>query len=113
MQVKTIRQNLDLKLLSGKNLDCEISAAYCSDVLSDVMSKAKKNYLWITNQNHENVLAIAFFKELSCIILTSGIIPKDDVLHKAIEKNITLLSTDLTAFEISGELYKLGIKGKV
>ncbi len=114
MLVKAIYQKLNLRLLSGEqHLNDEITAAYCSDILSDVMGKSKKNYLWITNQTNENVLAIAFFKELCCVILPGGIVPEDDVMQKAIDKNIALLSTELTAYEVSGELYKLGIKGRV
>jgi serine kinase of HPr protein (carbohydrate metabolism regulator) len=112
MNLKQICEKLDLRVLSGEDkLDQDVKVAYCSDVLSDVMAKAAKGCIWISNQTHENVLAIAYFKNLAAVILTENQIPEDTVLEKAKQKNITLLLTDLKTFEIVGKLWEIGIKG--
>ncbi len=113
MVLNEILDTLKLQALSGEgNLGQEVTSAYVSDILSDVMAKARKGCLWITHQTHENVLAIVFFKGLVGVILPDGLRPDEKVLAKAREKIIPVLVTDLSAFEVAGQLYALGIRGK-
>ncbi|MBN1997646.1 serine kinase, partial [candidate division KSB1 bacterium] len=46
------------------------------------------------------------------VILPGGLEPDQSALQKAREKNIPVLSTELTTFDIAGKLYELGIRGK-
>lgn len=110
ISLKDILQKLDLKVVSG-NIEREVSGGYCSDLLSDVISNAQKDNLWITLQTHVNVIAVASLKELTGIILVNGRAPDEAALKKAVQENITVLSTELTAYEMAGKLYELGIKG--
>lgn len=110
MIVREIVDILELKVFSGEtNLDKEIQGGCISDILSDVMAQSKKGSIWVTNQTHENVLAIAFFKSLAAIILPGGLELDKKAADKAKEKNIVVLQTDLSAFEVVGKLYDLGI----
>jgi predicted transcriptional regulator len=114
MLLNEIVSALNLQALCGESgFTQPVTCAYISDILSDVMSKGRKGCLWITNQTHENVLAIVFFKGLAGVILPDGITPDEKVLAKAKEKGIPLLATELPAFDIAGQLYALGIRGKV
>ena len=62
MLVKDIVNSLQLEVFSGKDkLDREITGGCISDILSDVMAQSQKGMLWVTNQTHENVLAVTFF----------------------------------------------------
>lgn len=112
MHLQQIVQKLDLRVLSG-NLDqnLDVTSACISDILSDVMAKGVKGSLWITNQTHMNVIAICFFKTLAGVILPDDLIPDDSVLAKAREKDILVLSTSCSAFELAGKLYALGLRG--
>ena len=113
MLLKQIVEQLSLKVVSGENnLDIDVTDGCVSDILSDVMAKAARNSLWITNQTHENVIAIVYFKKLACVILPGGLEPDAVALQKAREKNIPVLLTNLSSFDIGGELYRLGIRGK-
>jgi serine kinase of HPr protein (carbohydrate metabolism regulator) len=113
MQLREIVQKLELKVASGENkLDSDVTCGYMSDILSDVMAKAFKGSVWITTQTHENVVAILFFKSLAAVILPNGLELDKIALDKAIEKQLPILLTDLSAFEIVGRLYELGISGQ-
>ncbi len=113
MKLSQIVEELNLEIVAGNNkLDLEICDGYVSDILSDVMAKAPRGSLWITNQNHENVIAIVFFKRLSGVIMAGGIEPEEIALKKAIEKEIPLFKTRKNAFDIVGHLFQLGIKGQ-
>ena len=112
MLMRDIVDKLSLEVVSGDNtLDRQVTCAYVSDILSDVMSRAVKGSVWITNQTHENVIAIAFFKSLAGVILPGGIQLQGEALKKAKEKSIPVFLSNLSAFEVTGRLYELGIRG--
>jgi predicted transcriptional regulator len=108
MKVSEIVESLNLKVFSGEDgLEREIDGGYVSDLLSDVMGHAEAGCVWITLQNHKNVMAISSLKELAAIILVKGIEPEPDTASQSNEEQIPVLGTDLEAFEIAGKLYKL------
>jgi hypothetical protein len=112
MNLKTILEKIPLNLLTkAGQQERAVSAACISDILSDVMAKAPRDSIWITNQTHENVIAIAFFKELSAVIFTNGLVPSLEAIEKANMKNIALYTSDLNAFDIAGCLYAMGLRG--
>ena len=98
-------------LTSWNQSDREVSFACISDILSDVMAKTPKDSIWITNQTHENVIAIAFFKELSAVVFTNGLVPSMESIEKANMKKIALYTCNWNAFDIAGHLYALGLRG--
>ena len=89
----------------------EVTGAYASDLLSDVMANAGDGHLWITLQTHVNIVAVAVLRNISGIILVNGRVPEETTLAKAIEEEIPILSTPLPAFEIAGRLYEMGLRG--
>ena len=89
------------------NLDKEVSGGYASDLLSDVISNAKKDNIWITLQIHQNIVGVATLKELTGIIIVNGREPEVETLKKAEQQNIPIMVTKLPAFEIIGKLYRL------
>ena len=103
---------LNLKVFSGfDRLQTEVFGGYTGDLLSDVMSNSKEGDLWITRQVHQNIVAVAILKEHAGIVLVQGAEPAKDTLAKAIEKNIPVMGTDLSGFEIVGKIYNL-VKAK-
>ena len=113
MLLQDIVIQLSLDVLSGHELSTDVTCGYISDILSDVMAKTPKTALWITNQTHENILALVYFKGLSGIILPEGLTLEDSSLKKAREKNIPIFSSQQPAFEVAGRLYVLGLRGTV
>lgn len=108
MKLKEIKEKLNLKVLTAKEkLNTEVSSAYTSDLLSDVMAHSKKGNLWITLQTHQNVVAVAKLKDLAGIIIVNNRKPEEETLKKAKEENLPLLTTSDNAFTISGKLYQM------
>ena len=105
------RLNLEVKSASGK-LDNEVTGGYVSDLLSDVIANAKEGDIWITLQVHENIVAVASLNELAGIVLINERKPYEDTLIKAEKENIPILLSKLSAFELVGRLYELGIRGR-
>ena len=107
MTVKDLIDKLGLKCLNPVNLDAEVSSAYASDLLSDVMGNAEMGNVWVTLQTHKNVMAIASLKELSCVILVKGLTASEDTVEQSNEEGIPFLSTDMQTYETVGKIYQL------
>ncbi|MBP5637506.1 MAG: serine kinase [Bacteroidales bacterium] len=107
MTVKDIIERLDLKCLNEANLDAEVSGAYASDLLSDVMGNARSGQVWITMQTHKNVTAIASLKDIPAVIIVRDGVPDDDMLEHAKDEDICLLVSKDATFEVCGKLYEL------
>ena len=107
MTVKDIIEKLDLKCLNEANLYTEVSGAYASDLLSDVMGNARAGQVWITMQTHKNVTAIASLKDIPAVILVRGGVPDIDMLEHAREEDVcVLVSKDMT-YQVCGKLYAI------
>jgi serine kinase of HPr protein (carbohydrate metabolism regulator) len=108
MKVSELIEKLKLTVFTGsEGLNREITGGYVSDLLSDVMGNGKEGNIWITLQNHMNVVAVASLKEMACIILVKGIVPGDEIVEKAIEEEIPILGSKENTFELSGKIYQL------
>lgn len=108
MKVADLIDKLQLKVYTGEaGLNSKVSGAYVSDLLSDVMGHAAEGNVWITLQNHLNVVAIASLRDLPCVILVKNIAPPAEVIEKAVDENIAILGSGEQTFELAGKLYSL------
>jgi hypothetical protein len=111
MKLRDIIEKLNLEEIADLNSNNpEISGAYTSDLLSDVIANSMKDNIWITLQTHINILAVAKLKELAAIIIVSNRGMEKNTIEKAKTEQVILLRTTLNAFQISGKLYELGIR---
>ena len=90
----------------------EVAGGHVSDLLSDVLANAPRNGVLVTIQVHMNVLAVAAHAGLTAVIFAAGREPEPPVRAKAVEEQIPLLRSTASAFDIVGELFALGIKGR-
>lgn len=111
MLLSEVVKNLNLTPRVEGVEDREVTGAYCSDLLSDVLAKAKNGQVWITNQKHQNCVAVASLLGLSALIVAGGFAPDENTLEKANSEMIPLYTTDLPAFEVCGRMYAMGIRG--
>ena len=107
MTVKEIIEKLDLRCLNEANFDTEVSGAYASDLLSDVMGNARSGQVWITMQTHKNVTAIASLKDIPAVIIVRDGVPDDDMLEHAKDEDSCILVSKDPTFQVCGKLYEL------
>lgn len=110
MFVNELIEKFGFKHLSGSHLDKKIENVYSCDLLSWVMAKGKHDTAWITVQTHNNILAVASLLDFACIIIPEGITVEQDIIDKANEQEVVMLSSDLEVFEIFKIMYEAGIK---
>jgi hypothetical protein len=104
-------ERLELHVVTGPDLSCEISGGYASDLLSCAMAGARQGNVWVTLQSHPNVVAVASLVGMSAVIITEGMTPEPETVRKAQEEGVPLLTTSKTTFTVVGELFALGVKG--
>ncbi|MCX7847806.1 MAG: DRTGG domain-containing protein [bacterium] len=109
MKLSTIVQELRLTPLVELH-EQEVTDAYASDLLSDVVGHAHAGTLLITIQVHRNVVAVASLVGLSAVVIAQGRQPEEDVLAAARENQVNLLSAPSSAFTLAGRLYQLGLR---
>ena len=112
MKLSEVAKACDLEIkVSDLDLNRDVSGGYAGDLLSDVIANSKKGDIWITLQIHQNIIAVATLKELAGIVIIGGKEPAAEILEKAKIENVPILTSSLTAFELIGRLYELGIRG--
>ena len=112
MTLTDLATRLELTVFTpGIPLDRPVRGGYASDLLSDVIGRARKDDLWVTMQVHPNIVAVAVLKDLAAIVLVNGREPAAETLQQAQKEGVPILGTGLSAFELVGRLYGMGIKG--
>lgn len=114
MKVKEVIEKLDLEVRTkGAGLDREVTGGYVSDLLSDVMANSGEGNIWITLQIHQNIIAVAALKEMSAIVIIGGREPEEETIEKAEEEKVLILTSKMSAFELVGKLYAMGLSGAI
>ena len=112
MKLKQIIEKLDLEVrCKVGDLDVEVNNGYVSDLLSDVLGNGQEGDLWITLQIHPNIVAVSSMKGLAGIVIINSREPEEETVKEAQEKGIPIMISKMTAFELSGRLYALGLSG--
>ena len=113
MTVQDIADALGMTCAAGSSgMDREVTSGYASDLLSDVMGHARDGAIWVTSQVHQNVVAVALLLNLSAVVIVGGLELMEDAAAKAEARGMPMLSTELSAFEAVGRLYRLGVGGE-
>ena len=107
--VRDIVKQLNLSVVNDAGLDRPITGGYASDLLSCVMAGAKEGHVWVTLQAHPNVIAVASLVGLSAVVITEGIHPDEETVHKAQDEEITVLTTRENTFATVGRLAAMGV----
>ncbi len=109
MKLQELAEKLELKGVT-KVFERDVTGVYISDMVSDVIANAKAGNLLVTVQIHNNVIAAANLVDICGIIVTQGKLPTDDVTKMAEKAEITILSTDLSRWQVATRLYEAGIR---
>ncbi len=107
MNVKELKEALDLKVLCGENLDKEISGCYCGDLLSWVMSRAEEGNIWLTVMGNINSIGVAVLADVACIVLTENAALDADALKRAEQNDVIILQTDKNSYQIAAAVSRL------
>lgn len=112
MKLNEIISKLELVVISPGKQDVEVMHGYTSDLLSDVIANAGKDYIWVTMQTHVNAIAVASLKDLAAVVIVGGRRLEETTVEVARTKGVCVLGTKLSAFDVTGKLYASGLTGE-
>ncbi len=99
----TVRQFADqygFRIYCMPDGDREIKGGYAGDLLSWVMGRLRADQAWVTIMSNVNIVAVASLADPSCIILSEGVNPEEDVIAKAIENGVNILGSGQNTFSV-------------
>lgn len=112
MKICEVKLILNAEVLCGEELlENEVSYAFGSDLMSDVLAFVKGKTLLLTGLTNQQVVRTAEMADLSAIVFVRGKKPGEDIIDLATEKDIALLLTRDTMYTASGKLYGNGLEG--
>ncbi len=107
MDVKTLMDTLELKLLCGSDLSGKITGCYCGDLLSWVMSRAQEGDVWLTVMGNINSVGVAVLADVACIVLTENAALDADALKRAEQNDVVILQTEKNTYQMAAAISKL------
>lgn len=112
MTIKQVQDTLCAKLLTeGVDLSKEVHAACGSDMMSDVLAYVKDQAVLVTGLNNPQVVRTADMMDMVCICFVRGKVPDETVLSLARERDIAVMTSEMTMFTACGLLYQAGLRG--
>ena len=107
MTVAQLKDALALTEFFLPEPDRDVEGGYAGDLLSWVMGRAAPGCAWMTVMSNANVCAVAVMADISCVILTEGVTPDEDLLARCKTQGVNLLGTGSNTFEIAARLKQL------
>ena len=96
----TVQELIDKQIFGVVNLgdspDRQITVPFCCDLLSIAMGRAPAGCAWVT---------VAALTDTACVILAEGAVLDDAARKKALDQEITVLSTDMPVFEAALKIH--------
>jgi hypothetical protein len=92
--------------------DAEITSAYTSDLLSDVMGHCGAESVLITIQNHLNTIAVCTLVGVDAIVICHGRLIPPDMKDAAEREGVAILVSPLSQFEASVALAEFAPSAK-
>ena len=104
MTVKQLAETFGYRVLCMPDENREVLGGYAGDLLSWVMGRLEADNAWVTIMSNVNIVAVATLADPSCIILSEGVVLEEDVLSRALQQGVNVLSTDKTTFSVCADL---------
>ncbi len=86
----------------------ELTGFFCCDLLSHAMGRLPQGACWCTVMGNVNTVAVAALADAGCVVLCHGIPASPEMLQRADENGVLLLSTQLAEFDACLALAKAG-----
>ena len=107
MRVIEILDKIEGKILTSNNKDAFFEGIYAGDLLSHVMAHAKENNLFLTIMSNLNTIAVASLLDMPVIVLAENVKPTEEMIYKADDENIIIISSKYNVVEIIRKIYEI------
>ncbi len=107
MKISELATALSMTCVQPEYTDREITCAYTSDLLSDVMGNAPDECVLITIQAHKNTVAVTTLKDSPALIICNDRPILEDMVEAAKDEGIAVFVSTENQFTVSGKLFAL------
>ncbi|MEN6479085.1 MAG: DRTGG domain-containing protein [Anaerolineales bacterium] len=104
--VKTVQGKV---ISADVDLSMEVSSAFGSDLLSDVLAFVHSETMLLTGLTNTQTVRTAEMAGITAILFVRGKYPPEQTVELAAEKGIPLLWSPHTMYESCGRLYMAGL----
>ncbi len=105
LTLKDVQALLSGELLTpGMNLEMECSKIFASDMMSDVLAFIDPESVLITGLITSHVVRTACLADVSAIVLVQGKRPEPKVVDEARVRNLPIISTACSMFEVCARI---------
>ncbi|MBP5711234.1 MAG: hypothetical protein J6W84_09720 [Bacteroidales bacterium] len=106
MKIDEIIALVEGKLIEGKTTDEEVTKAFASDLMSDVLTiKDASSLLLITGLANMQTIRTCEMSEIRYILFVRGKKVTEEMKELAEENNMVLIETSYSMYKVAGILY--------
>ena len=110
MTIREVARILDARWVCGEeDADQEISYAFASDMMSDVLAHVGEDTMLLTGLINSQSVRTAEMLDVPCLVFVRGKIPHQDAVQRAKLIGLPMLLTSCSLFEACGRLYNAGM----
>ena len=110
MKIDKIVQLLEAKILCGHHrITDEISKAFSSDLMSDVLTLDTENILLLTGLANIQTIRTAEVAEIHYLVIVRNKKITSDIVDLANELNMVIIESPFSMYKASGILYANGV----
>ncbi len=111
MKIKEIAELVEGEVVGSKdNEEYEMTTAFCSDLMSDVLRYSLENTILLTGLCNIQTMRTAEMADLSVVLIGRGKQPDEEMLDLAQESGITIIKSKFSLFRICAILASAGLK---
>jgi DRTGG domain. len=110
MTIREIAERINAVVYAEpERLDEDVSGAFGSDMMSDVLAFAENRDVLLTGLLNPQIVRTAHMLDMQCIIIVRGKTATAEIKNLAAQNDIVLMETPMTMYEASGRLYEGGL----
>ena len=112
MKLETVKEILLAEVITGHDkLDMVLEKCISSDLMSDLLTGPNTDSLLLTGLCNIQVVRTSIIAGISAVVFVRGKCPTEDIITKAKEYGLPLLTTPFTMYSSSGRLFCKGLRG--
>lgn len=112
MKLETVKEILLAEVITGHDkLDMVVEKCSAGDLMSDLLTGPNTGSLLLTGLCNIQVIRTSMIAGVSAVVFVRGKHPAEEMITKAKEYGLPLLTTPFTMFTSSGRLFSKGLRG--
>lgn len=110
MNIHRVAELVEGRMVTGNDQDRQVSFAFASDLMSDVLTLMEDDVMLITGLATVQAVRTAVMSDINTILLVRGKKATEEMVEIARTNEIALIESAYSMFRSSGVLYGDGLK---